>query len=157
MNIFVLHKNHKKNVKMYCDKHIVKMLLETAQILSAAYIFTGEPAPYKMSKGHMNHPCVLWSRKSLRNWLWLKELGKEIYKEYKYRYEKNHPSGDLILSMEIPNLSIGKFTYPPKCMPNEYKRKSLVKSYRAYYKYDKVRFCTWKNRPVPKFMKGVMR
>ena len=59
MNIFVLHRDPKIAAQMSCDKHVVKMILETAQMLSSAARAKGAWAPYKQT--HKKHPCTLWS------------------------------------------------------------------------------------------------
>ena len=88
MNIFVLDKDPVKAAKMHCDKHVIKMILETAQMLCSAY----EDAPYKRT--HVNHPCSIWARKSKSNYLWLIKLGMALHDEYQFRYgaEKQHKS-----------------------------------------------------------------
>ena len=85
MNIFVLDYNPKRAAQMQCDKHVVKMPLETAQILCSAF----EPgtAPYKRT--HYNHPCSVWGRESKVNYKWLIEHGLALSDEYTYRYGKN--------------------------------------------------------------------
>ena len=65
MNIFVLDNDPFKAAEYQCDKHVVKMVLETAQLLCSAH----ETAPYKRT--HYNHPCAIWTRSSLSNYMWL--------------------------------------------------------------------------------------
>ena len=73
MNIFVLDADIEKCVEYMADKHIVKMLTETAQILNTAYYFTGECGLAQHKLTHTNHPCCLWARHSIENWLWLQQ------------------------------------------------------------------------------------
>jgi hypothetical protein len=73
MNIFYLDKSPYTCARYHCDKHVVKMILETAQLLCGAHWATGGTAQYKPT--HLNHPCAIWVRKSLSNYKWLCELG----------------------------------------------------------------------------------
>ena len=149
MNIFFLHKEAKIAAQYHCDKHVVKMILETAQLLCTAHWVSGSEAPYKMV--HKNHPCSKWVRESLTNYLLLCELGLELCKEYTYRYGKRHKS-ELIIEWCIlnkPNILDKGFTTPPMAMPNEYKTSSVIESYRNYYIGAKSKFATWKNRETP--------
>lgn len=104
MNIFYLDKDSSKSVQYYVDKHVVKMITEYAQLLSTAVRLSGIDAGYKVT--HQNHPSAIWTRESLSNWLWLKDLSYELNKEYMYRYQKthNHKSFDTILSLPTPNI-----------------------------------------------------
>ena len=75
MNIFVLDKNPTKAANMLCDKHVVKMIVETAQMLcTTAHVNGHLSVPYKAT--HKNHPCTLWSNESSANWDWLVEHGE---------------------------------------------------------------------------------
>ena len=104
MNIFILDYDVKKCAQYHVDKHVVKMILETSQILCGVHHMSLlEPyrlptstldIPYKLS--HKNHPCSIWSRESLTNYLYLCELGLELCVEYTYRYGKRHKSQDVI-------------------------------------------------------------
>jgi hypothetical protein len=149
MNIFFLDFDVKKCAEYHCDKHVVKMILETAQLLCSAHHVTGGSAPYKLS--HKNHPCSIWARKSLSNYLYLCELGLELSKEYTYRYGKRHKSQDVIewCLINKPNIPDIGFTEPAMAMPDEYKVKSVVESYRNYYMGAKSGFAVWKNREKP--------
>lgn len=154
MNIFFLDTDPKKCAKYHNDKHVVKMILETAQLLCGVHWVIGSEAPYKLS--HKNHPCSIWVRSSLENYLWLCELGLELCQEYEYRYEKTHKS-KLIIEWCIinkPKIPDIPFTIPPMAMPELYKSKSsCVKAYRDYYNGEKSHFSKWKNRDIPKWFK----
>ena len=152
MNIFFLDYDVKKCAKYHVDKHVVKMILETAQLLCGVHHVTVHDTvhvPYKLS--HKNHPCSIWTRKSLSNYLYLCELGLELCKEYTYRYGKRHKSQDVIewCLVNRPNIKDIGFTEPAKAMPDEYKVDSVVESYRNYYRGAKVSFAVWKNRENP--------
>jgi len=152
MNIFFLDWDTKKCAEYHCDKHVVKMILETAQLLCGAHHVTHQvthQVPYKLS--HKNHPCAIWVRESLSNYLYLCDLGLELCKEYTYRYGKRHKSQDVIEWCITNKLNICDkgFTEPPKAMPDQYKEKDVIKSYRNYYIFEKFKFAVWKNREPP--------
>jgi len=162
MNIFFLDMDVKKCAEYHCDKHVVKMVLETAQLLCSAhhviaelptkYRTTTDQVPYKLS--HKNHPCSIWVRNSLSNYLYLCELGLELCKEYTYRYGKRHKSQDVIewcVTNKI-NISDKGLTEPPKAMPDKFKVKDVVQSYRNYYIGEKLGFSKWKGRDKPEWI-----
>jgi hypothetical protein len=150
MNVFLLDENPQINAKYHCDKHVVKMLLETAQLLCSVNHLCGDSEPpYKLS--HKNHPCSIWCRASLSNYLYLCELGLELSKEYTFRYGKHHKSTDVIqwCLNNLPNIEDIGFTSPALAMPDQYKVDDFVQSYRNYYIGEKKGFATWKNREIP--------
>ena len=149
MNIFFLDFDTKKCAEYHCDKHVVKMILETAQLLCGVHWVLESEAPYKLS--HKNHPCAIWTRESLSNYLYLCDLGLELCKEYTYRYGKRHKSQDIIewCLVNKPNIIDIGFTTPPKAMPDKYKTSDVIESYRNYYRGAKIDFAKWKNRETP--------
>jgi len=157
MNIFVLDRDVRKCAEYHNDKHVVKMILESAQLLCGVHHMVEEntdEVPYRLS--HKNHPCSIWARENISNYLWLCELGLELCKEYSYRYEKRHKSQDVIewCLTNPPSLPEEDFTEPPKAMPEEYKVDDVVQSYRNYYLGDKKYFSKWKKREVPYWFSG---
>ena len=156
MNIFFLDENPKLSAQYHVDKHVVKMILETAQLLCSVHHVTdqvndqvNDQVPYKLS--HKNHPCAVWARQSLSNYLYLCELGLELGKEYTHRYGKRHKSIDVIewCIVNKPNIPDIDFTQPAMAMPDEYKTDSVVESYRNYYIGAKISLASWKNREKP--------
>jgi hypothetical protein len=152
MNIFFLDEDPTMSAQYHVDKHVVKMILETAQLLCGVHHATAPDntyVPYKLS--HKNHPCSIWARTSLSNYLYLCELGLELCKEYTYRYGKRHKSQEVIEWCLIykPNVPDVEFTEPAMAMPDEYKVGDVVQSYRNYYMGAKSGFATWKNRQKP--------
>ena len=155
MNIFYLDTDIEACARFHCDKHIIKMILESAQILCTVLWMHGIPAPYRAT--HQHHPCVLWANESLSNWIWLKELANALNKEDQYRFshQKNHKSYDVILHLENPTLIDLGLTKRPQALPEEFKQLDPVKAYRAYYKDRKQHLAHWTKRAVPEwFMKG---
>ena len=152
MNIFFLDENPTLSAKYHVDKHVVKMILETAQLLCGVHHLTdqvNDQVPYKLS--HKNHPCAVWARESLSNYLYLCELGLELGKEYTYRYGKRHKSIEVIewCIVNKPNIPDIGFTTPARAMPDEFKVDSVVESYRNYYMGAKSDLASWKNREKP--------
>ncbi len=147
MNIFILSKSPKESAEFHCDKHVPKMILESAQMLCTASNEFGIKAPYKSA--YKNHPCTVWARQSWENFDWLFTLANHLNYEYKKRFnhECNHKSFDAI--MEIPFMELlykmpRGFTEFPQCMPDEYKHADPVVAYRNYYKGEKEYFAKWK-------------
>lgn len=93
MNIFILSKDPIIAAQMQCDKHVVKMILETAQLLCSP--FEKGEAPYKRS--HFNHPSAIWTRENKSNYEWLITHGLALCEEYTFRYGKEHKSKQVIL------------------------------------------------------------
>lgn len=126
MNVFILSTNPVEAAQMQCDKHVVKQVLETAQILST--ICGG---PYKPT--HQNHPCVKWARLNRTNFSWLKRHGLALCDEYTKRYGKVHKCHDVISEAKVPaHLPIGISEFV-QCMPDQFRDKDPVTAYRKYY------------------------
>jgi hypothetical protein len=152
MNIFVLDSNPKKCAEYHNDKHCVKMILETAQLLCGVHWVLGGEAPYKLS--HKNHPCAIWTRECIENYIWLCDLGLELCAEYTYRYGKRHKSEDIIewCLMNQPDLrDNGDITEFAVAMPDECKNDDIVQAYRTYYMVEKRSIAVWKNREIPEW------
>lgn len=161
MNIFFLDENPKLSAQYHVDKHVIKMILETAQLLCGVHHIVNQSpdnlrtstvqVPYKLS--HKNHPCAIWVRESLSNYLYLCELGFELGKEYTYRYGKKHKSINVIewCLINKPNIQDIGFTTPSMAMPDEFKSVSVVESYRNYYVGGKSNLSFWKNREKPEW------
>lgn len=163
MNIFHLEKNLKKSAQYHCDKHVVKMILEYAQLLSTTHrildkgkVLISEEL-YKAT--HVNHPCSIWTRKTSTNYSYVFILWFHLMKEYTFRYGKIHKTSRLLpfLKHQPKNILKSKeLTEIPLAMPDKYKVKDdPIISYRNYYIGDKVFFAKWTKREIPKwFIKG---
>ena len=151
MNIFFLHKHPVIAAQMQCDKHVVKMVLETAQMLSTAARAQGHDVGYKSA--YPKHPMTLWVNQSANNFRWAWLHGMSLAKEYTNRYDKIHKSQEILEQLE--NYATGDeahITEPPQCMPDQYKTNDYVTAYRNYYVGDKKRFAKYTNRKPPEFM-----
>ena len=178
MNIFYLDHDVRKCAEMHNDKHVVKMILEYAQLLSTAHrvldgveliglsdsgrkkkFWTlGDSRDYTLYKAtHINHPSAVWVRKSAQNYMWLAEMLEVLCGEYTYRYGKVHKverDGLMqLLKNEFPkNLPIAPFTEPTPAMPDDVKVSGdSIKSYRNYYINNKTHLANWKKRTTPEW------
>jgi len=179
MNIFALDTCPIISAQLQCDKHVVKMIVESAQMLSTAHRMldgTVQLAPSKSGKRmvkhyrlfddpeydriiykavHFNHPCSVWVRESSENYKWLYNHFVALCDEYTYRYGKTHKTDSLLrsplwaLPTNIKKGSLTPFALAMKSNP-ECMFKDAIKSYRAYYQTKKDRFkMVWTNREVP--------
>lgn len=159
MNIFVLDTDPQKAAEYHCDKHVVKMVLETAQLLSncVRLYLPNEPeyrprTTYRHS--HLKHPSSLWVRESSGNFEWLYRLGIALSDEYNLRFGNIHKSKAII--QECWRL-VDKTTFLfhnlkpfPQVMPDQYKVPGdPVQAYRNYYIGSKASFATWKRGTPP--------
>lgn len=166
MNIFYLDKDLDKNAEYHIDKHVTKMQLELAQLLSTAIIIDrnlgyvprkldkvelGQLAPldgcYKPT--HPNHPCAIWVRSSLENYEYTWLLCHALNQEALYRGYKDHKSWHVAKNLPQPlEIESCGFQKPALAMPDEYKSDCAVESYRTYYKNDKRDIATWKRETI---------
>ena len=165
MNIFYLDENPEIAAQMHCDKHVVKMILESAQMLSTAHrVIDGEVVGdrkglYKTA--HKNHPSTIWTRTNNENYEWLWTLMYALMKEYGRRYKKHHATERLNGPLFEPPNNIHwnrrggtSFTDPPQCMPDHCKNEDTVSAYHKYYILEKSNFATWKRRDKPEWFHG---
>ena len=147
MNIFVLDKDPKKAATMSCDKHVVKMVLETAQVLCSALDRHGvDDTLYRPT--HKKHPCTLWAGDSRANFMWLVEHGLALSEEYTVRYGKTHKSQSVIewCAKFADSIPRGELTAFAQAMPPQYRHPDVVKAYRSYYQGEKSAIATWKTK-----------
>jgi len=158
VNIFYLDRDPVRCAMMHCDKHVVKMILEYAQLLSTAHhLVDGEPSIDCYKATHKNHPSAVWVRENRSNYQWLYQLLSNLLVEYTHRYGKTHKtesSGVFQNLSKIPyELRGGKFTEPPQCMPDACKDDDPVVGYRNYYVREKSYMARWKNTESPVWYK----
>ena len=170
MNIFALDLDPKKCAEYHNNKHCVKMILETAQLLSilinekqasqCLHVFLPKPA-----KTWSNHTSTRWLRESNQNILWLIKLGYCLCKEYTHRYQKFHKYDSLFhhltntahrLMSEYPDIPMTRFklaagAYFDQCNLSEQEDPTGVESYRKYYIIAKPAIADWKNRETPEW------
>lgn len=149
MNIFVLDKDPEKAAWYHCDKHVNKMIVETAQLLSTAHHVASlddsiKPFIYKQT--HTNHPCSIWVRESTDNYLWTYELFFHLSEQYRLRYHKLHRTYLKLYKRlyRVPD-AIESIPMTPfaQVMPEAYRNLlDPVKAYRRYY-MDKLSIASW--------------
>jgi hypothetical protein len=146
MNIFVLSEDPVQAARDQCNKHVVKMLLESVQLLVTAF----PPGTTRYKHTHFNHPCAKWVRSSLSNYEWLMKHACELCNEYTRRYGRVHRServiDELVGEPKLPDAGMTPFV---QAMPQQYKRDDVVEAYRAYYIGEKARFARWAPRAQP--------
>ena len=155
MNIFYLHQDPEIAAIYQYNKHVVKMILESAQMLCTAHHHygNGDKVPYK--KAHYNHPSTVWVRKNAYNYMWLYRHMLQLGKEYYVRYGgKEHLTikkcFDPLFRLP-PGIPIPKpltHTQPPQCMPDEYKDKCSIQAYWNYYIAEKSAIANLKKETI---------
>ena len=141
MNIFYLDKDPAKAASYFYDKHKVKMILESAQMLCTAHHHygNGDNVPYK--KAHYNHPSTIWCRQNAIQYMWLYDHMIALGEEYTKRYKKTHltiTKCKEVLKQLPHTIPDSIFTEPPQCMPDHHKVPDCsVTAYWNYYEQDK--------------------
>ena len=179
MNIFILSVNPVEAAQSQCDKHVVKMIVESAQMLSTVHRMldgvrimgaNGKPSnQWKLNDEredvlyrccHMNHPSTVWTRKSNNNYNWHYAHFVALCDEYTHRYGKIHATDSKlrdVLKTPPHNIEVGYLTpfalameSNPECkFPND-----PVKSYRMFYQTKQERFkMVWTKREIPEWFK----
>lgn len=175
MNIFYLDSDPVECAKQHCDKHVVKMIIEYAQLLCTAHrIIDGEMYVGKTKTGrnvkrwllkgtreeslykasHVNHPSAVWARACMKNYMWLFKLFAACCDEYTHRYGKVHLTDQKfrrILRAPPNNIALTELTEIPQAMPDHCKMPSPIDAYRKYYVVEKQRFAKWTNRQTPEW------
>lgn len=181
MNVFYLDHDPDLCAQYHCDKHVVKMIIEYAQLMSTAHrMLDGEewigrnltgrrirrfwhPDPvmnehlYKAC--HYMHPSAVWTRASKANYDWLYSMWASLCEEYTYRYGRTHLSQEKLqyyLLFAPANASNDAFTQPTPAMshfPQCIVEGDSLTSYRNYYYEAKQSFVKWTGRDVPEWYK----
>lgn len=161
MNIFYLDNNPSVAAQAMTDKHVVKMILESAQLLCTAHrVLDGEPVIQRSVNGrrltryshptlddvlykstHINHPSGVWVRESKANYLWLYEHFLTLCSEYTNRYNRTHATYErlgILLRATPLSLTSAPFTPIKLAMPKPYHLPDPVESYRVYYEAEKL-------------------
>jgi hypothetical protein len=150
MNIFVLDESPETAAKYHNDRHTIKMILETAQLLSTAVRLSGVDFGYRIT--HQNHPCSKWARATKSNFRWLQRLGLALCDEYTYRYGKTHASLNTIKNAPVECIPDGPLTTFAQAMPDEFKHENAVVAYRNYYRLAKQHLLKYPKRDKPDWL-----
>jgi len=120
----------------HIDAHIVKIPLETTQLLYTLHHLHPKSEDWRVhapetksgNRGyrivHQNHPIRKWVSKSLLHYRHAVDYGLALCKEYTFRYDRIHACEQHLrwLASNEPNLkSSTEFLNPPLCMPEEYR------------------------------------
>lgn len=150
MNIFVLERDPVGAAVSQCDKHVVKMPLESAQMLCTVARSHGFDAPYRAT--HAKHPCTLWAGSSVEAFDWLLQHGLALCDEYSRRYDREHKCGAVLkavgstqgIRQRLADSPMAPFA---QAMPDQYRGPDAVSAYRAFYRGEKSAFATWRSTP----------
>ena len=176
MNIFVLDNDITKAAQYHVDKHVVKMIIEYAQMLSTAHRMLDGTQYTDASSGrriqrwrldnsnmdgilykasHINHPSTRWVRENAIQYQYAYDMFAHLCDEYTYRYGKVHMTDTKLRDLlnQLPkNITLGEWSEPPQCMPDDVKTESTIEAYHKYYREYKTPFAVWTGRPMPDFM-----
>jgi len=179
VNIFYVDHDPMQAAEYMLDKHVVKMILESAQLLSTAHrVLDGIETEGKSKTGrkakrwvlpdardgviymatHINHPSAVWCRQSVQNYDWLVDHMFALMREYTHRYGKTHKCyGEISYMLQSPpkNLKEWEWTPMPSCMADEYIiSEDPLTNYRNYYIMGKSNLHKWTNRQPPEWING---
>jgi hypothetical protein len=178
MNLFFLDRNLDTCAEYHIDRHVGKMQLEAAQLLTTTLWvdkYVGY-VPEKLSSEqlqiiksikkneppieqrqftrylptHENHPCASWVSSSLEHFYWTVCYVNALNSECVWRGYKSHASCEVVNSMPMPtNIPDLGWTDPPLCMPVQFQGPDPIEAYRKFYIDDKASFASWKRRGQP--------
>lgn len=182
MNIFILNNDPVLAAQEQCDKHVVKMIVESAQMLSTVHRMLDGTMERRPSKSgamlqywklhddredivykacHFNHPSTIWTRESKANYDWHYKHFIGLCDEYTYRYGKVHSTDTKLRKHlvhapnNIPMKGLTPFKLAMGSNP-ECMFEDAVKSYRAFYHTKQAKFnMAWTKRPQPKWFNAV--
>lgn len=168
MNIFFLDRDPATAARYHCNKHVVKMILESAQLLSTAHrVLDGKLVEKKYwvldderdgilyRATHMNHPSAVWVRSNIDHYRWVYDLLYYLIYEYKHRYGGKYHKCEALqwTLMNAPhNIEFyAPWQDPPQCMPDDAKLDDVVLAYRNYYAKYKSDIAKWSVRAEPEW------
>lgn len=155
MNIFFLDADPIIAAQQQCDKHVVKMPLESAQMLCTVHrvIYPKEQcdALNLYREAYKKHPCTVWAGAAKGNYEWLFKHFVALCEEYRYRFKRTHKSSLLIPALSVvPAFAIGPMQPPAQAMPDYCRTNDPVSAYRNYYRKCKHNIAKWQRAPERK-------
>jgi hypothetical protein len=150
VNLFAFSESPHEAARFHCDAHVVKMILETAQMMSTA-VHVLEPEAAKGWVGlykptHINHPCSVWVRASSANYEWTSELACGLIWSFRDRFGHSHKTEGLLALLTLFNPSPeGPLTPFAQAMPEECKGLDPVAAYKRYFNMHKQHIARWRN------------
>lgn len=156
MNVFALDNDPVEAARMQCDRHVVKMPTEAAQMLTTVLVKHGVGVT-GWKPTHPHHRCTLWAGETRSNFEWLCEHAFALVEEHGRRYPHTsagvlgHKAGPVIVEAVgyAERVPAGPLTPFAQAMPEVYRDPDPVTAYRAYYINDKARFATWRAPATP--------
>jgi hypothetical protein len=149
MNIFVLDPDLLESARAHCNKHIVKMPLEAAQIACSAL------PSYKPT--HLKHPCTVWAAESEAALNYTINYGLALCSEFATRYRKQHAARNVLVALgedlrysgELPKLFAPAMAieYRSSAFAPRMELAPVVAEYRRYYILAKADFAVWPTSP----------
>lgn len=184
MNIFILSNDPIEAARLQCDKHVVKMILESGQMLCTAHRMADGIECRKRSKSgkriikyyellddredlfykavHHYHPCTVWTMESKANYDWHYRHFVALCQEYSYRYNKVHLTQTKlehalrVAPKNIPDIEQTPFKLAMGAAPECIFPDDPIKSYKLYYKTKQERFkMSWSKRQIPDWFTAV--
>jgi hypothetical protein len=177
MNIFAIDSDPGQAAVWMVDKHVVKMILESAQLLCTAHrMLDGVQYIDKTKTGrnvkrwrladpqddmllysatHINHPSAVWCRETRGNYEWLYRHFQALCLEYTHRYGKYHKCMNMWdhLNMTPRNINQGNLQEFSVAMDKQYiVSTDPIENYRNYYKIGKARMHKWTKRNPPPWL-----
>lgn len=160
MNLFFLEHDTTDCAQAHVDRHVVKMITESAQMLSTALLEHGMFDDSLMKRTHLNHPMCVWVRETRANFLWTLSLMVELISEADYRfgaikrdgkvkYERARKIAQACVALNTCVPVGDGMTPPPQCMPPDFRGPDTVEAYRTYYRAAKRDLAKWTKRPTP--------
>jgi hypothetical protein len=154
MNIFVLDRDIRACARYHMDRHVVKMILESAQMLCTVLHLQGLEAPYAPT--HSRHPCTLWAGATLANWRWLRRLALALNDEFRYRFERDEDHASAVVARDLPAPPLPRRKRTPfaQAVPEGYRVEGdAVAAYRRFYVGEKSHLASWTRRRAPKWFR----
>ena len=154
MNIFVLDTDPTRAAVAHCDVHVVKMILETTQMLCTVRSAEGDAVVGGYKPTHQSHPCTRWVTASAANYGWAHRLLVGLHKTYTHRYQKTHAAHRLVAAL-APRAECGEPSSFVFAGPDECVGATVVERYRALYRLKQTtmkRPMRWTKDPRPEWM-----
>lgn len=154
MNIFALSSDPVRAAKQHCDIHVIKMLVEAAQLLCTCNYVRGTYKDWMYKPTHVNHPCSIWVRSSATNYLWLLELAEALADEFEFRFGHEHKTASVVKRLRA-RIRCDRTSNPTFCFcgPSELVRGTVIDSNRELYRMKSKKFSmVWTRRKVPAWM-----
>jgi hypothetical protein len=161
VNIFFLSDCPEKSAKLLCNRHKVRMPLESAGMLAFAFPEGETPIPNLRSNRHHKHPASVWARQSKSNFEWLLIHALTQAEDYKKHYKREHASEKHIHwfknnyhKISFPRAELTSFS---RCFSSfkEYldnTESNTIKAYQSFYWLDKKTFAKWPSlEEIPDF------